>query len=125
MACWLDLRGRASRYWLGNPTSGSDWYDKLTTDLVLQMPQIVNLTPWWQAPSGTWYFLTDWKNHRSAGGHYIVANGTRGAWDGSRTPGVRFDDGAGKFVTGTTGTFWDVQYDMYQLIKHHHNIVIW
>jgi len=37
---------------------------------------------------------------------------------------VRFDDGSAGYG-GSTGTYWDVQYDMWQLILHHYDIVIW
>jgi hypothetical protein len=112
-------------YWSYQPTSGADWFNKMNTDLVLTMPQIVNLQPWWYSSSqGFWYYLADWASHQSTGGHWIVANGYNGAWDGTSGPTVRFDDGSAGYG-GSTGTYWDVQYDMWQLILHHHDIVIW
>jgi hypothetical protein len=111
-------------YWSYQPTNGSDWSSKLTSDLVLDMPQLINLQPWWQTSSGTWYYLHSWAGHKSTGGHWITGNGMRGAWDGSSAPTIRYDDGSGGYG-GSTGTYWDPQYDMWQLIRHHNNIVIW
>ena len=106
-------------------TSGADWFNKLKTDLVLRMPQIVNLQPWWYSSSqGFWYYLVDWAGTRSTGGHWIVANGYSGVWDGTQGPDVRFDDGSAGYG-GSTGTYWDNQYDMWQLILHNHGIVLW
>jgi hypothetical protein len=112
-------------YWSDQPANGSEWASDFKTDFVLGMPQIINLQPWWYSSSkGVWYRLIDWAGHKSTGGHWIVGNGMRGDWDGTSGPTIRFDDGSGDYGGGT-GTYWDVQYDMWQLIYHHNDIVIW
>lgn len=112
-------------YWSDQPASGSEWGSDFKTDFVLGMPQIMNLRPWWYSSSkGIWYRLVDWAGHKSTGGQWIVGNGMRGDWDGTSGPTIRFDDGSGDYGGGT-GTYWDVQYDMWQLIYHHNDIVIW
>jgi hypothetical protein len=112
-------------YVIHKPADGYDWSYTIAVDVAYwQMPQILNLVPWWQASGTNWYFLTDWADHRSTGGHYIVADGFYATWDGTRGPTVRFDDGAGAYGGGT-GKFTDPQFDVYQLISHHYNITIW
>ena len=111
-------------YYLRRPTDGADWSNKLWTDLVLAMPQIMNVSPWWKSSSGAWFHLASWANHQSTGGHWIVGNGSQGLWDGTSGPNVRYDDGSGNY-NGSTGTFWDNQYTMWQLIYHRNNAVIW
>lgn len=108
------------------PTSGSDWWWHLQFDIDdWEMPQIVNLTPWWwNGSGGYWVWLHDWSGHQSTTGHYIVGNGYRGGWDTSADDDFRFDDGAEGFGGGT-GTWWDSPYDVWRLIHNHNNIVIW
>jgi hypothetical protein len=107
------------------PEDGSDWWDKLQFDIdQWEMPQIINLQPWAKVADGTWVYLTDWADHQSTTGHYIVGNGYRNGWDIQEDTDFRFDDGAAGFG-GKTGTFWDVPYDVWRLIHHHNNIVIW
>lgn len=112
-------------YAIANPSSGANWMSLLQVDVNFTMPQILNLSPWWWSSSqGIWYYLVDWAGNQSTGGHYVVANGYTGNWDGTSGPTVRFDDGAAGYGGGT-GTYTDVQSDVYQLISHHHNVVIW
>jgi hypothetical protein len=106
------------------PTSGSDWWWHLQFDIdAWEMPQIVNLQPWWDA-GDYWVWLHDWADHQSTTGHYIVGNGYRNGWDTSADDDFRYDDGAEGFGGGT-GTWWDSPYDVWRLIHHHNNIVIW
>ncbi len=88
------------------------------------MPQIINVKPAWQNSAGTWFHLSSWGSNHSTGGHWIVGNGWAGDWDGTSGPDVRYDDGSGDYGGGT-GTYWDPQYTMWQLIVHHDDYVIW
>jgi hypothetical protein len=111
-------------YELTRPTDPQNWSNLLFVDTDDGMPQIMNVTPWWQSASGTWYHLASWAAHKSTGGHWIVGNGWQGYWDGTSGPNVRYDDGSGGYG-GSTGTYWENQYTMWLLIYHHNNAVIW
>jgi len=108
------------------PSSGANWWAKFQFDIDdWNMPQIVNLQPWWWSDAdGVWVWLHDWAGHQSTGGHYVVGNGYKGSWDTSVDDNFRWDDGANGYGGGT-GTYWDKGYDVWRLIHNHNNIVIW
>ena len=61
---------------------------------------------------------------QSTGGHWIVGRGWQNVWSTADTTTVQFNDGS-KGYGGGTSTYWDKAYDVWLLIYHHYNAVIW
>ncbi len=93
------------------PTSGSDWYNKLVTDIsTYKMPQVASVAP---HDVGASLYLPSWPV-ASTTGHYVTLNGWYLYWDGTTNPLASYDDSygnggktAGEYSTHAT-TMWYV-----------------
>jgi len=109
-------------------TSGSDWYNKLITDVSsYSMPQVVGVAP--HDPGAT-YWLSSWPIQTTyPAGHYITLRGWSQYWDGTRGPTACYDDSSGDGGY-SAGAYSDPAYDVWWTI-HHGNVnhaanwVIW
>jgi hypothetical protein len=124
----IDGSPKGDTFWYAavHPSNGDAFSHYLQADVILdEMPLVMNLTPWaWDPTNRVYHYLVDWSNKKSFGGHYIVGSGVNGDWDGTYGPQVRFDDGTAGYGGGT-GAYWDTQYDVYYLISHWYNWIIW
>lgn len=108
------------------PTSASDWHNKLRTDVgTYAMPQVVGVAPHDQ---GATYWLYSWPTAHTTG-HYIVLTGWDGVWDGTVSPTVNYDDGSGGYG-GSTGAYSDPATTIWYTItksnpNHAPNWIIW
>jgi hypothetical protein len=105
------------------PTNGSDWYNKLITDVSsFSMPQVANLAP---HDPGASNWLHSWPVPTSGpAGHYITLYGWSQYWNGTSGPTVYYDDSAGDGGYGA-GAYMDPALTVWGTIYNHTDWVIW
>jgi hypothetical protein len=109
-------------------TSGSDWHNKIVTDVTdWGMALTASVAP---HDPGASYFLSSWPIPTTSGAaHWIVIRGWYGLWDGSMSPYVYYNDSS-RDEGGSTGAFSDPSFRVYQtLIKvnpnHEGKWIVW
>jgi hypothetical protein len=94
-------------------TSGADWHGRLVTDIATYaMPMTPGVAP---HDPGVLDYLPSWPTAHTAG-HWVTAYGYYMAvWDGTRNPGVSYDDGSAAYGGGS-GSYSTSSYVIYQTI---------
>ena len=97
------------------PTGGSDWYNKLVTDIsTYRMPQVPSVAP---RDVGATCYLSSWPAAPTTG-HYITLNGWYLYWDGTLSPLAYYDDSYGNGGK-TAGEYSTNAVKMWYVINKH------
>lgn len=122
----IGLNQRAVRppgftYYYTTTGTGAQWHAKVVEGIgSWRMPLLVPVRP---HEPGASYRLTSWPTAISAV-HWIMIRGYNGAWDGSRTPLVYYNDSSAGYWGGT-GSYSDPSYDVHYVNALNTGKLVW